>query len=339
MRQVGLILEAGFQLMGLAALSAFEFANGELGDDGYRLTVLSERGGIVRSSMNSGIETLPFGVMPDTLMVAGELVPGPVSPGLRAFLDRAGREARRVAALCTGAFVLAEAGLLEGRTVTTHWAHARGLRERFPGIRVEEDRIFIRDGNVWTSAGMTSAIDLTLALIEEDHGAALSRSIARKLVVYHRRPGGQSQFSALLELEPRSDRVRRALTHARENLRDALSVEELAGAARLSPRQFSRVFREETGQSPAKAVEMLRLEAARVMLEDGRHPMDVVARDTGFADRDRMRRAFIRAYGQPPASLRRGLKPTGGAAAAGLTQAPARASSAAKASSTSRSAT
>ncbi|MFQ6242652.1 GlxA family transcriptional regulator [Sinorhizobium meliloti] len=309
MRQVGLILEDGFQLMGLAALSAFELANAELGDEAYQLTVLSERGGTVRSSMNTGIETVALGVIPDTLMVAGELVPSAIiSPGLRDYLARSGKEARRVAGVCTGAFVLAEAGLLDGRTATTHWAHAANLRSRFPKVSVDEDRIFIRDGNIWTSAGMSSAIDLTLALIEEDHGATLSRSIARKLVVYHRRPGGQSQFSALLELEPRSDRVQRALTYAREHLRNPLSVEELAEAASLSPRQFSRVFREETGQSPAKAVEMLRLEAARLMLEDGRHPMDIVARDTGFADRDRMRRAFLRSYGQPPASLKRSLK-------------------------------
>lgn len=308
MRQVGLILEDGFQVMGLAALAAFEFANLSLGEDGYHLTVLSEKGGMVRSSMNVGIETAPLSVMPDTLIVVGELAPRPLSPGLAAYIARAGTEARRVAGVCTGAFGLAQAGLLDGRAATTHWAHARRLQERFPAVRVDEDRIYTRDGNIWTSAGMTSAIDLTLALIEEDHGADLARKVARKLVVYHRRPGGQSQFSALLELEPRSDRVKRALAYARENLRNPLTVEELAEAASLSPRQFSRVFREETGQSPAKAVELLRLEAARVMLEDGRHPMDIVARDTGFADRDRMRRAFLRAYGQPPASLRRSLK-------------------------------
>jgi transcriptional regulator GlxA family with amidase domain len=242
------------------------------------------------------------------------LVPRPVSDGLAAYLARAGAEARRVAGVCTGAFALAQAGLLDGRAATTHWAYARRLQEQFPAVRVDEDRIFIQDGAIWTSAGMTAAIDLTLALIEEDHGADLARSIARRLVVYHRRPGGQSQFSALLELEPRSDRVKRALRYAKEHLRNPLTVEELAGAASLSPRQFSRVFRAETGQSPAKAVEMLRLEAARLMLEEGRHPMEIVARDTGFADRDRMRRAFLRAYGQPPASLKRSLKRIEGAA-------------------------
>ena len=308
MRHIGFIMEDGFQVMGMAALTAFEFANQTLGHEAYRLTVMSEKGGLIRSSLGIGIETQPLGDFPDTLMVVGELVPRKSPPGLIDYIRQAGSRTRRVAGVCTGAFLLAEAGLLDGRMATTHWAHARTLQERFPAIAVDEDRIFVQDGNIWTSAGMSSAIDLTLALIEDDHHAELSRSIARKLVVYHRRPGGQSQFSALLELEPRSDRVRRALVHAKENLRNALSVEELAEAASLSPRQFSRIFREETGQSPAKAVERLRLEAAKAMLEEGRHPLDIVARDTGFADRDRMRRAFLRFFGQPPQSLRRSLK-------------------------------
>jgi len=308
MRQIGFILEDGFHVMGMAALSAFELANLELGTEAYRLTVMSETGGAVRSSLGIRVETVPLTDFPDTLMVVGELAPRPPSPGLRDYIAEAGRRSRRVAGVCTGAFLLAEAGLLDGRAATTHWAHAQRLQERFPRIRVDDDRIFVADGNVWTSAGMSAAIDLTLALIEEDHGVELARRLARKLVVYHRRPGGQSQFSALLELEPRSDRVRRALIHAKENLRNPLSVEELAEAASLSPRQFSRVFREETGQSPAKAVERLRLEAAKVMMEEGRHPMDVVARETGFADRDRMRRAFLRFFGQPPQSLRRSLR-------------------------------
>ncbi|TDK29867.1 GlxA family transcriptional regulator [Rhizobium deserti] len=308
MRHIGFIMENGFQVMGMAALSAFEFANETIGSEAYRLTVMSESGGSIRSSLGIGIETQPLADFPDTLMVVGELLPKPVSAVLRDYIAHAGRESRRVAGVCTGAFLLAEAGLLDGKSATTHWAHARSLQERFPNIHVNDDRIFIQDGSIWTSAGMSSAIDLTLALIEDDHGAELSRSIARKLVVYHRRPGGQSQFSALLELEPRSDRVRRALVYAKEHLRNPLTVEELAEAASLSPRQFSRLFREETGQSPAKAVERLRLEAAKVMLEDGRHPLDIVARDTGFADRDRMRRAFLRFFGQPPQGLRRSLK-------------------------------
>lgn len=322
MRQVGFILEDGFQVMGLAALSAFEFANMVLEEEAYRVTVMSERGGQVRSSLGIRIETEPLvATPPDTLIVVGELAPRPLTPGLRAYIAAAGTRSRRLAGVCTGAFALAEAGLLDGRGATTHWAHAAALQKRFPRVQVDQDRIFVADGNVWTSAGMSAGIDLTLALIEDDHGAALARDIARKLVVYHRRPGGQSQFSALLEMEPRSDRVRRALVYAKEHLRNPLTVEELAGAARLSPRQFSRVFRDETGQSPAKAVERLRLEAAKAMLEEGRHAMDVVARDTGFADRDRMRRAFLRAFGQPPQSLRRSLRLIDGDGAGGSSSA------------------
>ncbi|CAL74398.1 putative bifunctional protein: class I glutamine amidotransferase-like (N-terminal), transcriptional regulator protein AraC/XylS family (C-terminal) [Bradyrhizobium sp. ORS 278] len=308
MRQIGFIMEDGFQIMGVAAATAFEFANIQLGEKAYRVRIMSEKGGPIRSTLGMHVETEPLGDFPDTLMVVGELLPKPSTAGLRAYIAEAGQKSRRVAGVCTGAFLLAEAGLLDGRSATTHWAHAAELQQRFPSVKVDDDRIFIADGNIWTSAGMTAGIDLVLALIEDDHGAEMSRAVARRLVVYHRRPGGQSQFSALLELEPRSDRVRRALTYAKENLRNPLSVEELAEAASLSPRQFSRIFREETGQSPAKAVERLRLEAAKVMLEDGRHSLDIVARDTGFADRDRMRRAFLRFFGQPPQSLRRSLR-------------------------------
>ncbi|MET0445173.1 MAG: helix-turn-helix domain-containing protein, partial [Pseudorhodoplanes sp.] len=206
---------------------------------------------------------------------------------------------------CTGAFVLAEAGLLDGRRATTHWFYARELATRFPGIKVEEDRIFITDGPIWTSAGASAAIDLAIALVEQDLGVEIARAVARKLVVYHRRPGGQSQFSELLDLTPKSDRIQRALTYARRNLQTELSVKDLAKVASLSPRQFSRAFQAETGQPPAKVVERLRVEAARLMMEQSRHPIDVIARQTGFADRDRMRRAFLRAFGQPPQAIRR----------------------------------
>jgi transcriptional regulator GlxA family with amidase domain len=145
-------------------------------------------------------------------------------------------------------------------------------------------------------------------MIEEDFGADIARAVARQLVVYHRRAGGQSQFSALLELEPKSDRIQRALAYAKRNLATPLTVKLLAEAAHLSPRQFSRAFHAETGQSPAKAVENLRLEAARLMMEQSRHPIEVIARQTGFADRDRMRRAFLRAFGQPPQAIRRNAR-------------------------------
>jgi transcriptional regulator GlxA family with amidase domain len=155
---------------------------------------------------------------------------------------------------------------------------------------------------------MTAGIDLALAMVEKDLGAEAARAVAKRLVVYHRRAGGQSQFSALLELEPKSDRIQNALAYARNNLDKALTVTELAEAASLSPRQFSRAFRAETGQSPAKAIENLRLEAARLSMEQSRHPIDVIARQTGFADRDRMRRAFLRAFGQPPQVIRRNAR-------------------------------
>jgi transcriptional regulator GlxA family with amidase domain len=175
-------------------------------------------------------------------------------------------------------------------------------------VKVEEDRIFIVDGPVWTSAGMTAGIDLALAMIEDDLGADVARAVARRLVVYHRRAGGQSQFSALLELEPKSDRIQNALAYAKRHLDTPLTVGQLAEVAHLSPRQFSRAFRAETGQSPAKAIENLRVEAARLMMEQSRHSFDLVARQTGFADRDRMRRAFLRTFGQPPQVMRRSAR-------------------------------
>jgi len=173
-------------------------------------------------------------------------------------------DATRVVAVCTGAFLLAEAGLLDGRRATTHWACARDLQQGYPAVNVEPDRIFVADGPVWTSAGITAGIDLALALIEADYGIHLARAVARKLVVYHRRPGGQSQFSALSLMEPESDRMRIALAFAREHLSEQLPLDRLAEVARLSPRQFGRAFRHETGETPAKAVERLRVEAARL---------------------------------------------------------------------------
>lgn len=315
MLTIGFVVFDDFQVMGMAALSAFEMANLVLGRPAYRVHVLSEQGGPVRNSLGFAIDTAAFGEdFFDTTVTIGSLRVKPSTPGLLTYLRAAAAASRRVAGICTGAYVLAEAGLLDGRRATTHWNHARNLQRLYPAVKVEEDRIFSVDGNVWTSAGMTAGIDLAMALVEDDFGAEVAKAVARKLVVYLRRPGGQSQFSALLDLEPRSDRVRRALVHAKENLRNELSVEELAEAANLSPRQFSRLFRQETGQTPAKAVEHLRLEAARVMMEEGRHPMDVIARETGFADRERMRRAFLRAYGQPPQVVRRAVE-TGRASA------------------------
>jgi len=201
--------------------------------------------------------------------------------------------------------VLADAGLLDGRRATTHWYWAEALQQRYPRVQIEADRIYIADGAMWTSAGMTAELDLALAMVEKDLGAEAARSVAHRLVMHQRRSGGQSQHSEMLKLAPKSDRIQRALEHARRNLSHSLSVEELADAASLSPRQFSRVFTAETGQSPAKAIEGLRLEAARLMIEGSRHPLEVVARETGFRDRRHMREAFMRGFGLPPQAVRR----------------------------------
>jgi transcriptional regulator GlxA family with amidase domain len=311
MKQIGLLLPPGFQALDFMASTVFEVANTVLDEPGYDVTVLSEHGGMLASS--SGIQVLTEAVARhdyDTLLVAGQMMPGaaPPSSGFLEILRQAATHSRRVAALCTGAFLLAEAGLLEGRRATTHWELGRSLQHAYPKLQVDENRIFINAGKFWTSAGMTACVDLCLALVENDHGAAISGAVARKMVIYHRRSGGQSQFSSLLELQPKSDRIQQALTYAKRHLRKPLSVDELADAANLSTRQFSRTFRTETGQSPARAIELLRVEAARAMMEDSNHPVDVVARETGFADSERMRRAFLRAFGQPPQAIKRAAR-------------------------------
>jgi transcriptional regulator GlxA family with amidase domain len=309
MLRTAFVVSPGFQMMGFAAMSVFEMANFTAGRKLYDIHLLSETGGAVPSSLGVAIDTRPFRKPAfDTLIVGGLLEPLPSSDRLVAFVRSALPACRRIASICTGALVLAEAGLLDGRRITTHWLIARDLQARFPKVRMQEDRIFIIDGPIWTSAGMTSGVDLALGMVEKDFGREMARSVAQKLVVYHRRAGGQSQHSALLEMDAKSDRVQSALDYARKNLRTPLSVEQLAEVAHLSPRQFSRAFRAETGQSPAKAVEHLRVEAARLMMEQSRHPMDVVAAETGFADRERMRRAFLRAFGQPPQTIRRNVQ-------------------------------
>jgi transcriptional regulator GlxA family with amidase domain len=310
MQTIGFIIFEGFQSMALAAQPVFETANGIVGDNLYDTQVLSERGGVVRSSGGLSVLTTSFGDQKlDTIIIAGgNSIMEEAPQGLLDFVRNSAVSTRRIASICTGAFVLAQAGLLDGRRATTHWAFARGLKARFPSIILQEDRIFTTDDNVWTSAGMAAGIDLGLAMVEKDHGAEVARRVAQALVVYHRRAGGQSQHSALLELEPKSDRIQKALTYARENLSSPLSVEDLAEVARLSPRQFSRAFKSETGQSPAKAIENLRLEAARLMMEQSRHTIDQVADQTGFVDRRRMREAFLRGFGQPPQAIRRNAR-------------------------------
>jgi transcriptional regulator GlxA family with amidase domain len=314
MHRIGYVLCDGFQVMALATQAAFELANFVAKEDFYVVENYSESGGEVRSSLGLSVGTRALSPrsVAQTWIVAGVNNPlaAPATAPVLRFLRRTGTQSRRMAGICTGGFVLAQAGLLDGRRATTHWAFAQALRKRYPGIQVEEDRIYVIDGAVWTSAGMTAGLDLTLAMVEKDLGADVARSVARKLVMHQRRSGGQTQHSEMLELSPKSDRVQNALNYARQNLSRSLSVEELAGAVNLSPRQFSRVFTMETGASPAKAVEGLRLEAARLMIEQGRHPLEIVARETGFRDRRHMREAFVRGFGVPPQVLRRDARPS-----------------------------
>ncbi|WP_426343726.1 GlxA family transcriptional regulator [Pseudoduganella sp. R-32] len=306
MLKIGFLLPPAFQIMGLAASSAFELANTTARERLYDIGFFSALGGPVVNSFGVSVETLPLARRRlDTLIVCGLVAPSPTDTQTLERLRSASRIARRTASVCTGTFLLGEAGLIDGRHVTTHWLFARALQQQFPAAKVDADRIFINDGPIWTSAGMSTGIDLALGLIEADYGAELSASVAKRLVVYHRRAGGQSQHSVLLDLGAKSDRIQHVLEYARNNLESGLSVPELAGVAHLSPRQFSRAFMTETGQSPAKAVEQLRLEAARLMIEQSRHTIEEIAAKTGFIDTERMRRAFLRVFGQPPQTLRR----------------------------------
>jgi transcriptional regulator GlxA family with amidase domain len=294
--------------MSLAITSVFEMVNWKLRSPAYELTLVSEHGGPIVTSVGSGIQTVSFKRRSfDTIIIAGEHVPEPGSAtsGLVKYLRSAAKRGTRIASFCTGAFVLAQTGLLDGRRATTHWNLAKQLQQLYPKIRVDVDRIFTVDGPIWSSAGMSAGLDLALAMVEEDLGREMAREAAKLMVVYHRRAGGQSQHSTMLGLDATSDRVQSALAYAKENLGKCLSVNDLAAAVFLSPRQFSRLFRDETGQTPAKAIERLRVESARLMMEAGRFSVEEIARKNGFGNRDRMRRSFLRAFGQPPQVVRR----------------------------------
>jgi len=305
MPRIGIVVSPDFQMMNLAVMSVFELANRALKRTAYSFEYVSEHGGLVRSSIGCTIHTERLAdQLFDTLFIAANTYPQALSPDFIATLNKQRTKSRRVAAPCTGAFVLAESGLLNGLKATTHWFFANQFKIAYPDVNLESDRIYINDQSVWTSAGMSAAIDLSIAMIEEDFGSEISKEVAKKMVVYHWRTGGQSQFSSLIDMQPRTDRIHRALDYARKNLKNELSVEELAEVANLSPRQFSRMFTKETGYPPAKAVEKIRLEIARLMLEESNHSLDVVATEAGFGDRERMRKAFVRTLGHAPQFLR-----------------------------------
>lgn len=310
-RDVGFLVFPGFQLLDLSGpLAAFEVAASVLKEPSYKLRVLSLDGGAIASSSGLSVSTEAWtDDMFDTLVVPGG---SPcVSDAIGEVALRAGKAAprcRRIASICTGAFVLARAGLLDGKRATTHWRHATTLQQNFPRIRVDAEPLFVQDGQTWTATGTNAGIDMALAMIEQDYGAALARTAAQLMVVHQRRPGGQAQFAGLADLEPNTPRIRKALNYARTHLHERLSVEDLAGIACLGPRQFSRVFTSELGMAPARVVERLRAEAARLRIETSSDPIELIARKVGFEDPERMRRAFLRVFGQPPQSIRRALR-------------------------------
>ncbi|MFL5884551.1 MAG: GlxA family transcriptional regulator [Thermoleophilaceae bacterium] len=243
----------------------------------------------------------------DTLVVPGGFGVGAAeeNQALIRWLRSAARRSRRVTSVCTGAFLLARAGLLDGRRATTHWASCEELQRRYPAIDVDPAPIFVRDGDVWTSAGVTAGIDLSLALVEDDLGAEVAREIARWMVVFLQRPGGQSQFSSHLAAAPADRRPLRELqAWMGDNLDADLRVEALAERVSMSPRNFARAFRRETGLTPAAYVEALRVEDARRRLEQGSEPIEIVAGRCGFGTAETMRRAFARRVGVAPAEYR-----------------------------------
>jgi transcriptional regulator GlxA family with amidase domain len=310
-RRIAVVVFPEFQILDATGpIGALEVAS-RVSPGAYELDLVSATGGEVASSAGVRIVTRPFDDSGfDTILVSGGV-------GTRYYADRApdvawirrlAGEVRRIASVCSGAYLLAEAGLLDGKRATTHWGRSNDFARRYPRVRLEPDRIFVREGEIWTSAGITAGIDLTLAMIEDDLGSEVAKSTAQQLVVHQRRPGGQSQFSALLEMGGPSGRFAELMDWMRERLSEPLNVERLADRAAMSPRHFARAFTAETGVTPAKAVERLRLEAARVRVEAGHEPIDRVALTAGFRDPERMRRAFLRAFGQPPQALRRAAR-------------------------------
>ena len=309
---IGVLIFPDFQLLDAAGpISAFEIATRYAGLS-PSIRVLAAIPGPVRSS--AGVEMLARGLKAagaiSTLVVAGGkgVEAAAKCEKTLAFVRTMAKRGVRIASVCSGAYILAEAGLLDGRRATTHWRRTRQFLAAYPKVKLEPDRIFVRDGNIWSSAGITAGIDLALAMAAEDFGEEIAKETARELVLYHRRSGGQSQFSSLLELKAPSGRFGPLLTWAREHLEAPLTVEDLAEQAGMSSRHFTRAFIAETGTTPSKAVERLRIEVARQRVQSSSEAIERVALQTGFRDPERMRRAFIRAFGQPPQSLRRAAR-------------------------------
>jgi transcriptional regulator GlxA family with amidase domain len=284
----------------------------------YEITIAGPGGGPVRTS--AGLRLLPDEDLDHVGPAQTLLVPGgagtadPDKTVVRRIAELA-LEAERVVSVCTGAFLLAEAGLLAGRRATTHWAYCDSFARRFPDTDVDPEPIYVRDGNIASSAGVTAGIDLALALVEEDHGRDAALLVARHLVMFLRRPGGQAQFSAQLAAQVADRRPLREVQHwIAEHLDADLSVDALARRAALSPRQFARAFTAEVGVTPGHYVDRVRLESARRMLEDTDDGIEQIARSCGYGTPESMRRAFVRVLAVPPTEYRRRFHPqrTGG---------------------------
>jgi transcriptional regulator GlxA family with amidase domain len=313
-RTVAFVAFDGLQVLDIVGpAEVFDAATQLLGGaGGYRIVVATPGGRAVhgaaglRLGAHAALGTLPAKGL-DTVVVGGGLAFESAIGDVRVTdaVRRLSSGARRTCSICTGAFLLADAGLLDGRRATTHWAFATDLARRYPQVDVEPDRIYVRDGAITTSAGVTAGIDLALALVEDDHGAELARTVARWLVVFLQRPGGQSQFSERLQVPVAADSPVRALVDdivARP--RDDHRQSQLARRAALSERHLRRVFAEETGTTPGRFVERVRVEAARELLEAGATPIETVAARCGFGSTETMRRAFLRVLGVGPADYR-----------------------------------
>ncbi|MFF4851841.1 GlxA family transcriptional regulator [Streptomyces sp. NPDC001194] len=280
-------------------------------DGGYAIRTVSPSGAPVRTS--SGLTLVPDGELEGerpgagtTLLVPGGRYRGDFEPRLTDWLRAYGGGAQRLVSVCTGGLLLAEAGLLDGRRATTHWYACEQMARDYPRVTVEPDPIYVRDGPVATSAGVTAGIDLALALVEEDHGRELALRIARHLVVFLRRPGNQAQFSAQLAAQTaQRDPLREVQQWITEHPGADLSVEALAARARLSPRHFARAFQQETGVTPGRYVERVRVECARRLLEDTGDGVAQISRACGYGTPEALRRAFVKTLGQPPAEYRR----------------------------------
>ena len=285
-------------------MDVFNEANTQAGSAAlYTMKLVAERRDIIRCA--SGLRLIPDLSIDDpapdadTLVVAGSYgLPSTPSEAVVHWLRQHSSSARRHGSVCTGTFLLGAAGLIDQRTVTTHWSYAEELKARYPSARVDADSIFIRDGALFTSAGVSACIDLALALIEEDHGRDLAVAVARHMVVYLKRPGGQSQFSVPLSAQARTrSPIARVQTWILDHLEEKLNLSTLASHAAMSPRNFSRVFRCETGLSPAAYVEQVRMDKARRLLEETSLPLDQVAKQSGLGTAASARRVFLRRLG------------------------------------------